>query len=113
MGPQWAGSNLVPMIIDAFGKNSYLNRITAMKTIQSCSGGNKKALVEPLLGILAKALNDDVPNVRINACKAAAAASECIDTSSNILSICENLAQNDKDADVKYFAKVAYDTIRD
>lgn len=112
LGASWVTSSLVPKINEMANNKeheTYLSRLTALFLLQHCAESLDKDVVsKSALPLVLKLCNDNVPNVRFNACRTVELLAPKLDSSaaSNVKPVLNGLVK-DSDADVRFYSKNA------
>jgi len=116
-GGKWAAEKLLPSCFVIYDRNTnYLHRMTCLLVIQNCATKCGAEVVDKhLLPLVLNAAVDDVPNVRIAACKTMTLLMPQLDKNTVKTKIEPPLQKllRDTDIDVAYFASQAIKDIAD
>jgi serine/threonine-protein phosphatase 2A regulatory subunit A len=118
-GSEWIMRSLIPRYTSIYNdSNSYLTRITILRSMSKLASDKnvvKEDLVEQVVNLLLKGLNEDtVVNVRIVSAKGFEEISESLSeamTNAKIIPALQRIVTEDSDEDCKFFAQHAIETL--
>lgn len=116
-GAAWIQSQILPKYTEVYnGSNSYLTRTTVLRSFSNLSGAQAsltKELLDQVVTLLLRGLEDRVPNVRMIAAVGLGNISTVVDPgllNSKIQPALQQRVTEDEDEDCKYFAQQAIET---
>lgn len=113
-GAAWIQGHILPRYLEVYNSaTSYLTRITVLRSFSNLSGAETsftKELLDQVVNLLLRGLEDPVPNVRMIAGVGLGAMSTVVDKgllNSKILPALQKSVTEDEDEDCKFFAQQA------